>query len=409
MNNTLIDEKKLNDFASKSATPFYLYFADQIVENFNSYSTHIDGVGGLVCYSVKANSNLSILRLLAKNNSVLDVVSKGEIERVLLAGGNSKKIVFSGVGKTSDEILFGIENDILCFNVESMEELDKISQVASSRKKSANISIRVNPAIDPKTHPYITTGLSENKFGIPESEIFDAYSYAKKQDFLNIVGIDYHIGSQITDIQPFLDSANKVLGIVRDLKNMNINLSHFDIGGGLGISYEHDKIVNPSNLIEKVINILSPTNLKLIIEPGRSIVGNAGLLITRVINIKNSGQKNFAIVDAAMNDLIRPPLYDAYHNIRELNKTLVAKERTYDVVGPVCETADYLGKNRKLSIVTGDLLLIEDVGAYGFSLSSNYNSRPRVAEYMLVDNDIKLIRSRENLSNMILDEIELLI
>ena len=190
---------------------------------------------------------------------------------------------------------------------------------------------------------------------------------------------------------------------------MNINLSHFDIGGGLGISYEHDKIVNPSNLIEKVINILSPTNLKLIIEPGRSIVGNAGLLITRVINIKNSGQKNFAIVDAAMNDLIRPPLYDAYHNIRELNKTLVAKERTYDVVGPVCETRDYLGKNRKLSIVTGDLLLIEDVGAYGFSLSSNYNSRPRVAEYMLVDNDIKLIRSRENLSNMILDEIELLI
>jgi diaminopimelate decarboxylase len=405
----LIDDNKIHDFAQKVTTPFYIYSSDKIIENYNSYARPLTEIDSLICYSVKANSNLSILKMLSNNNSGFDVVSKGEIERVLLAGGDAEKIVFSGVGKTMDEIEFGIAKNILCFNVESLDELKSISEVASSLNKRANISIRVNPSIDPKTHPYITTGLSENKFGIHENEIFDAYKMAKDLDNLNIVGIDYHIGSQITDLQPFVDSATKVLEIVHALKEMKINLSHIDVGGGLGITYKDEKSIKRESFLDKLIEIISPTDLKLIVEPGRSIVGDAGLLVTKILNIKNSGDKNFAIVDAAMNDLLRPPLYNAHHRIKNISKPSNSEEAIYDVVGPVCETTDYLGKDRKLSIEKGDYLVVEDVGAYGFSLSSNYNSRPRIAEYILLEDEIKLIRSREDFSNLILDESDLMI
>ena len=409
MANNLIDYDKIYDFAQKTQTPFYLYSADQILNNYKSYSQCLTKTDSLICYSVKANSNLSILKLLSDNDSGFDVVSKGEIERVIIAGGNTNRIVFSGVGKTEEEVRFGIENNILCFNVESLDELQMISQIAGALNKKANISIRVNPSIDPKTHPYITTGLSENKFGIHESDIINAYKLARDLDNLNIVGIDYHIGSQITNLQPFIDSATKVLEIVSELKRMKINISHIDIGGGLGINYEDGKSISTEKLLDKIVEIILPSGLKLIIEPGRSIVGNAGLLITKVLNIKISGDKNFAIVDAAMNDLIRPPLYNAHHRISTLSTSLNAKEEIYDVVGPVCETADYLGKDRKLSVIKNDYLAVEDVGAYGFSLSSNYNSRPRIAEYILLEDEIKLIRSREDFSNLILDESDLMI
>ena len=401
------DDLNLLDFTLLNQTPFYLYSEKTILNNYNSYVNSFTNHDHLVCYSVKANSNLSILSLLAKLNSGFDIVSAGELSRVIEAGGDPSKTVFSGVGKTEDEIRFALEKKIMCFNVESLEELFTINKIALEHNAIANIAIRVNPSIDAKTHPYITTGLKDNKFGIDESEVIDAYKEASTLKGLNIFGIDFHIGSQIMDITPYKDSLSKIVKIINDLKKLNINITHIDIGGGLGISYKDEKEPSKAELVKSLTDALKPLKLKIIIEPGRSIVGNSGLLVTKIINVKQTPTKKFVIVDAGMNDFIRPPLYDAYHSIKEMFLSNIEKFKC-DVVGPICETTDFFGKDRLLGVSKGDFLVIEDVGAYGSVFSSNYNTRPKTAEHLVRGNEAVLIRSRETVEAILANEKSLL-
>lgn len=402
------DEVNILDFAELNQTPFYLYSQNIITQNFNSYKKNLKQVDHLVCYSVKANSNLSVLSVLSNLGSGFDIVSIGELHRVIQAGGDPSKTVFSGVGKTEEEIKFALSVNIMCFNVESQDELHTINRLAIENKTIANISIRVNPAIDVNTHPYITTGMRDNKFGIDESEIIKLYKEAFNLEGLKICGIDFHIGSQITDVKPFIASLNKVKNIVSELKNLNIELDHIDIGGGLGISYQQESILSKDNFISEILKITKSLGLRILIEPGRSIVGEAGILVTKVINTKKTSTKNFIIVDAGMNDLIRPPLYDAYHSIFELEQSN-QKKVLADIVGPICETADFLGKDRMLSVNQGDYLCIENVGAYGFVLSSNYNTRPKIDEYLLNNKIIKKIRARETIEQIMENEKKYLV
>ncbi len=398
------DNIDIQELGHTIETPYYLYSENIINRNMDEYISELKNIDSLICYSVKANSNLSILSLFAKKGLGFDIVSGGELQRVIKAGGDMSKTVFSGVGKTDEEIEFALKNKIYCFNVESQGELNRIETIASSLDIRANISLRVNPEIDAKTHPYITTGLSENKFGICQNDILKTFKTISNSKSLNICGIDYHIGSQIVDLEPFTDSAKKVLLIINELKRENIYLSHIDLGGGLGISYNNELPAKRGVYVHSVVEVFKDTNLKIIFEPGRSIVGDAGILVTKVIEKKNNKNgKNFIIVDAGMNDLIRPPLYNAFHKISSVVKKLPPTD-SFDVVGPVCETADFFGKDRQLSANIGDLIVIEDTGAYGFVLSSNYNSRPRVAEYLISRNNVTCIRGREIFSDIIGDE-----
>ena len=409
INNILFfDEVNVLDFAKTNQTPFYLYSQNLITHNFMEYTQNLNTANHLLCYSVKANSNLSILSILSDLGSGFDIVSAGELQRVIAAGGDPAKTVFSGVGKTEEEIKFALSKNILCFNIESQEELNTLNKIALSEKKIANVSVRVNPAIDVKTHPYITTGMRDNKFGIDESEIINLYQEANDHKGLNIRGIDFHIGSQITSLEPFIDALSKVISIIKELKSLKIELEHIDIGGGLGISYDKKPIVSKEDFSKEILKLVEPLDLKLLIEPGRSIVGDAGILVTKVINTKKSPSKNFLIVDAGMNDLIRPPLYSAYHSIKEVSQTK-NKKFLFDVVGPVCETADFLGKDRMLSVKQGDYLCVENVGAYGFVLSSNYNTRPKIDEYLAKDTDIKKIRIRDTIEQILENEKKCLV
>jgi len=401
------DDQNILDIVTKLQTPFYIYSENVIKNNFNMYHESFGNTEHTICYSVKANSNLSILSLLAGLGSGFDIVSAGELSRVIKAGGDPQKTVFSGVGKTQEEIRYALDTNILCFNVESEDELHTINEIAIDMNTKANISVRVNPAISVDTHPYITTGMKDNKFGIEQSQILPMYKKASKLAGINIIGIDFHIGSQIMDINPYIESLNKILEIIDQLNTHGIMLRHIDIGGGLGISYQNESTVSKDTFVTEIINAIGERNLSIIVEPGRSIVGESGLLVSQVINIKKTPFKNFAVVDAGMNDLLRPPLYEAYHSIREVFLKSMEKS-LYDVVGPICETADFLGKSRNLSIEKGDFLVVENVGAYGYSLSSNYNTRPKIDEYIISNSNINKIRDRETIEQILENELKYL-
>jgi diaminopimelate decarboxylase len=397
------DGMDIDEISSNLETPYYLYSENLIKENINSYMKHATKQT-LFCYSVKANSNLSILKLIASMGMGFDVVSKGELYRVMKVGADPKKIVYSGVGKRKDEIKFALECGILCFNVESEGELHVINEQASLMECVANVSIRVNPDVAVETHPYISTGMKENKFGIPYKDSLEIYLKASKLKSLNITGIDFHIGSQITTIEPYLDSLKSIKSLIAELEKKGISIAHIDVGGGLGIKYQDENIINKDVFISTIVSELKDLNIMILFEPGRSIVGDCGILVSRVQYIKESDEKNFLILDASMSELIRPPLYNAHHNITAVRRTDVEK-KNYDVVGPVCESADFLGKNRLMNINVSDLVVIEDVGAYGFVLSSNYNTRPKPAEYIISNGNINKIRSADTLDQILANEL----
>ncbi|WP_018691289.1 diaminopimelate decarboxylase [Algicola sagamiensis] len=376
-------------------TPTYVYSRATIERHYRAYTDALGQHPHLICYAVKANSNLAVLNVLARLGAGFDIVSGGELARVLKAGGDPKKVVFSGVGKTEPEIHAALDAGIKCFNVESEPELYRIEKVCKDRNQHAPISIRVNPDINPKTHPYISTGMKDNKFGVSIPLAKQMYQYAQQSELLDIHGIDCHIGSQLTEIQPFLDALERVMALVSELMATGITFQHVDVGGGLGVTYQDETPPHPREysaaIVQKMQNY---PEMELIFEPGRAIMANAGILLTQVEFIKPHEGKNFAIVDAAMNDLLRPSLYQAWQNIVEVKKTDQPKA-LFDIVGPVCETGDFLGKERELSICEGDLLAVRTAGAYGFTMSSNYNSRGRAAEVMVDDAQIHLIRERE--------------
>ncbi len=406
--NIKLTNTALIQIAQTFQTPLYLYDADQIIANYQSYTKGFGDYPHLICYAVKANSNLSILQLLVNMGSGFDIVSQGELKRVLAAGADPKKIVYSGVGKRREELIFALKTGIGCFNIESIAEIHMLNEVASALNIKAPISLRINPNVDAKTHPYISTGLKENKFGIRMEEAFELYQMMAEMPMLTIEGIDFHIGSQLTDISPYAEALDLTLTLIDRLAEAGITLKHLDMGGGLGIQYEDETLIDPADWIALAIEKIGSRPLKLIVEPGRSIVGNAGMLITEVILTKENEGKNFAIVDAAMNDLIRPALYDAWMEICNLSdiEQNPANIRSYDIVGPICETGDFLGKERVLALKAGDYLMIKDAGAYGFTMSSNYNSRGRAAEVLLQNGQARLIRTRETEESLYALEIE---
>ena len=403
-NKLFFDQLDLEELSKGITTPFYLYSENLIKQNIKEYISQSDDKT-LFCYSVKANSNLSILKLIASEGMGFDVVSMGELYRVIKAGCDTKKVVYSGVGKTRAEIRYALENNILCFNVESEGELFVINDEASAMGTTANISIRVNPDVAVESHPYISTGLKDNKFGITYKNALSLYIKASKLSSLNIIGIDFHIGSQITSIQPFIDSIKSIRSLVSDLKKENINITHIDVGGGLGISYEGEDIVRKADYIKEITDSLRDLNVNILFEPGRSVIGDCGLLVTQIQYIKESESKNFMIVDASMSELIRPPLYNAFHKITPILKRDKSHKK-YDIVGPVCESADFLGKERSMNSEVYDLLVIEDVGAYGFVLSSNYNTRPKPSEYIITNGSIREIRSADTLDQILTNELK---
>jgi diaminopimelate decarboxylase len=398
-----IEDFPVNKMVERVGSPFYVYSKEKLITNFNSFKSYFNEIDHLICFAVKSNSNIGILNILAEIGAGFDIVSGGELERVISAKGDPKKIVFSGVGKTEDEIRLAISHDILAFNVESESELLRIQYVAKSLNKKASISIRVNPNVDAKTHPYISTGLKDNKFGVNEEEAIKMYKKASKLDAIEIKGIDCHIGSQITDLNPFKDAIKKLVALIDYLKSININIDHVDIGGGLGICYKNENPPTFEEYSKVVYKLLKDKNIKIIFEPGRALVANVGALITKVEYIKKNEDKKFAITDAAMNDLMRPALYDAFHNIINLSLSK-SKKQQFDIVGPICETSDFLGKNRMLSLEEGNILAILDAGAYGMTMSSNYNSRPKIPELMVVGNNIYVIRERESYQDLIRGE-----
>lgn len=388
------EDVSLADIAAKHGTPTYVYSAASIDAAFREYQTALYGRPHLICYAVKANSNLAILNRLARLGAGFDVVSGGELERVIRAGGDAGKVVFSGVGKTRSELALALDRGIRCFNIESESELRQLADIAGKLGKTAPVSIRINPDVDAGTHPYISTGLRENKFGVDASTARRLYMMARDSDALNPMGLDCHIGSQILDINPFLESIDFLTAVINDLSKEGIKLSHLDVGGGLGVSYE-TPAPKIDDYIAALLDRLSTMDLELILEPGRSIVAMAGALLTKVEYLKPTSQRHFAIVDAAMNDLLRPALYGAWQEICPV-KPRSGEVLEWDVVGPVCETADFLGKARPLSLSEGDLLSIMGAGAYGYSMTSNYNSRPRAAEVLVDGATTHLISERES-------------
>ncbi|MBQ9725161.1 MAG: diaminopimelate decarboxylase [Neisseriaceae bacterium] len=399
-NGTLfVEDVSLNEVAQEFATPVFVYSENALQQAFLAYQDAFHQLNTLVCYAVKANGNLNILRLFADLGSGFDIVSGGELARVLQAGGSADKVIFSGVGKTAAEIEFALQSGIKCFNVESMPELTRINDIAGTLKTVAPISFRINPNIDAKTHPYISTGLKNNKFGIPFEMALDAYRTAQNLPNVEIVGVDCHIGSQLTEVQPLIDACERVVALVDELQKIGINLSHIDLGGGVGIQYKDETLIDLGVYANAVKQIIGERHLSLILEPGRSMVGNAGVLLTQVEYVKHGEEKNFVVVDAAMNDLARPALYDAYHDIVPVVEKNIPPI-TADVVGQICESGDFLGKNRSLAVAQGDLLCVKSAGAYGMSMSSNYNARPRAAEVLVSGSHKKLIRRRETFADL---------
>jgi len=393
------EDVSLEAIANQFGTPTYIYSKNTLIQTFESFQKGLLKTNHLVCFAVKANSNIAILNLFASIGAGFDIVSGGELERVLYAGGDPQKIVFSGVGKTASEIEAALKANILCFNVESRSELLRIETVASKINIKAPISIRVNPDVDAKTHPYISTGLKDNKFGVDFNQALALYLEAKSMSCIEIKGIDCHIGSQITELKPFVDALDRVLSLVDQLKNNNIHLSHVDIGGGIGICYQDESPPDFDIYTKEILNKIQNLNVKIIFEPGRALVGNAGVLLSKVEYLKQNDIKHFAIIDAAMNDLMRPTLYDAYHEIRIVREH-DTKLQSFDVVGPVCESGDFIAKNRSLKLKENDLVCIMSAGAYGMSMSSNYNSRGRAAEVMVDRDKIFEIRTREKSSDL---------
>jgi diaminopimelate decarboxylase len=388
--------------AESAGTPFYLYSHATLVRHFNAFNDAFAGLDRLVCFSAKANSNLAVLSLFSKLGSGLDIVSGGELVRGLKAGFDPHKIVYSGVGKRIDEIDLALEKGILLFNVESLEELEAINTRARQLRKKARIAIRVNPDVDPRTHPYISTGLHKNKFGVDAKTALEAYRSASRLDGVEIAGIDCHIGSQITESAPFRDALKNLTGLIGQLNDMRIRLKYVDVGGGLGITYEAESPPAPAEYAQAVVEALKGSDLKIILEPGRVIVGNAGILVTRVLYRKAGTGKNFVIVDAGMNDLLRPTLYKAFHAIEPVQRNPAAGSITADVVGPICESGDFLALDRRLAAVApGDLLAVMSAGAYGFSMSSNYCSRPRAAEVMVKDERFHIVKARETYADLL--------
>ena len=390
----------LTPLAKQYNTPMYVYSRATIERHWHAFNNAAAQLPHLICYAVKANSNIAILNLMARLGSGFDIVSQGELARVIAAGGDTSKVVFSGVGKKSAEITFALEHNIYCFNVESAAELIRINAVAEQIGKIAPISLRVNPDVDAGTHPYISTGLKENKFGISIDDAEQLYLHAAQLKHVKIKGVDCHIGSQLTEIEPFLDALDRVLLLIDKLAQQGVELSHIDVGGGLGVCYDDETPPHPDEYAAAISKKLQGRNLTLIFEPGRAIMANAGVLITEVEFIKTNQQRNFAIVDAAMNDLIRPALYQAWQAIISLEENKKAIEKQYDVVGPICETGDFLAKDRALAINEGDLLAVRSSGAYGFTMSSNYNSRPRAVEILVDGDKAHVIRQRETIEQL---------
>ena len=401
-NNQLMAENlPVKQLAEQFGTPLYIYSKATLERHWHAFDNAFGEHPHLVCFAVKSNPNIAILNVMAKLGSGFDIVSQGELERVLAAGGDAAKVVFSGVAKSYQEIARALEVNIRCFNVESEAELLRINQIAGDMGKIAPISLRVNPDVDAHTHPYISTGLKENKFGVSVEQAREVYKVAATLPNIKIVGMDCHIGSQLTELQPFLDAVDRLIVLMEQLKQDGIHLKHLDLGGGLGVTYTDETPPHPTDYAKALWEKLSAfSELEIIVEPGRAITANAGILVTKVEYLKSNESRNFAIVDAGMNDMIRPALYQAYMNILEIDRTLAREEKMYDVVGPICETSDFLGKQRKLAIAEGDYLAQRSAGAYGASMSSNYNSRPRTAEVMVDGDKAYLIRRREALNEL---------
>ena len=396
-----VEDLPVKQLAEEFGTPLYIYSRATLERHWHAFDSALGDHPHLICYAVKANSNIGILNVMAKLGSGFDIVSQGELERVLAAGGEASKVVFSGVAKSRAEIMRALEVGIRCFNVESIAELHHINQIAGEMGKIAPISLRVNPDVDAHTHPYISTGLKENKFGVSVDEAREVYKLAATLPHVKITGMDCHIGSQLTELQPFLDATDRLIRLMEQLKEDGITLKHLDLGGGLGVTYTDETPPHPSDYAAALLNKLKDyEDLEIILEPGRAIAANAGILVAKVQYLKSNESRNFAITDTGMNDMIRPALYEAYMNIIEIDRTLEREKAIYDVVGPVCETSDFLGKQRELAIAEGDYIAQRSAGAYGASMSSNYNSRPRTAEVLVDGNKAHLIRRRENLSEL---------
>ena len=399
-----LENVALDDIAEHFGTPCFVYSKAALEQNFLAYQNALANRSHLICYAVKSNSNLAVLQTLANLGAGFDIVSVGELERVLLAGGNPSKIVFSGVAKNAEAMQRALEVGIHCFNVESEAELELLDATAAEQNKTASISLRVNPDVDAMTHPYISTGLKENKFGIDINLAPQIYQRAAEMDHISVIGVDCHIGSQITEIRPFIDAMDRLLSLVDQLETLNIRLQHIDIGGGLGVPYQNEQTPSVADYMAELLPRLAGRSETLVMEPGRSITANAGVLLMKVEFIKTNGDKNFAIVDAAMNDMLRPALYEAWMDIQPTSINGAAATALYDVVGPVCETGDFLGKDRSLAIGQGDNLCLFSAGSYGFVMSSNYNSRPRVAEVMVDNNLTYLVRARETIADLVRGE-----
>ena len=396
-----VEDLPVKQLAEEFGTPLYIYSRATLERHWHAFDSALGKHPHLICYAVKANSNIGILNVMAKLGSGFDIVSQGELERVLEAGGEASKVVFSGVAKSRAEIMRALEVGIRCFNVESIAELHHINQIAGEMGKIAPISLRVNPDVDAHTHPYISTGLKENKFGVSVDEAREVYKLAATLPHVRITGMDCHIGSQLTELQPFLDATDRLIRLIEQLQEDGITLKHLDLGGGLGVTYTDETPPHPSDYAAALLNKLKGyENLEIILEPGRAIAANAGILVAKVQYLKSNESRNFAITDTGMKDMIRPALYEAYMNIIEIDRTLEREKAIYDVVGPVCETSDFLGKQRELAIAEGDYIAQRSAGAYGASMSSNYNSRPRTAEVLVDGDKDHLIRRRESLSEL---------
>lgn len=404
-NELYIEEVSLKTLAEKFGTPLYVYSRRSIETNWRNYDDAFAKTPHLVCYAVKANSNIAILNLLARLHSGFDIVSKGELERVLAANGDPQKVVFSGVGKSRLEIQYAIEKNIYCFNVESFSELEIIEEIASRHNKRVNIALRINPDIAARTHSHIVTGSKVNKFGIDIDEIVSLARNIQNMSSLKLIGLACHIGSQITDLYPLMEAVNKLHDLYLQIKELGIELELINVGGGLGIVYHNEKPPAVDEYVNAIKEKFNDSHLKIITEPGRAIVGNAGVLVTRVEYIKQTRNRNFVIVDAGMNDLVRPALYGAWQDIKPIKPHQSDNEKVYDVAGPVCESSDFLGKDRCMNVAPGDLLAVDSAGAYGFSMSSNYNTRVRPAEVLVDGEEYYLIRRREKIQELFATEV----
>ena len=404
-NELFCEEVSLQQIVEQVGTPCYVYSHRTLIRHFHAFDDAFKDIPHIVAYAMKANSNIGVLRLLAKEGSGADIVSGGELFRALKAGIPSHKMVFAGVGKTSEEIRYALVSDILMFNVESPGELQRINEVAKAMGVHACVALRINPDIDPQTHPYISTGLKKSKFGIAADQALKEFALATQLSHIDVVGVHCHIGSQLTKVTPFVDAIKKVLSLIQSLQSQGVNIRYMNIGGGLGITYSDEIPPHPKDLAAAISPLLQTTSCQVIMEPGRSIVGNAGILVTKVLYNKDGANKHFVIVDAAMNDLLRPSLYEAHHDIQPVLKNESAPVNTVDVVGPICESGDFLAKDRKMpQLQSGDLLAVMSAGAYGFTMASNYNSRPKTPEVLVKDDKIMVIRERETYEDLIRGE-----